>query len=76
MFAVARWQKVLSKMKKLRGKDKLMAEILHKKFYFKYEEPYRMFWHKFFLIGRTFPKSGRTFWCEWPETYALTWQQC
>jgi len=32
MFAVARWQKVLSKMKKLRGKDKLMAEIYIKNF--------------------------------------------
>jgi hypothetical protein len=28
-----------------------------------------MFWHKFFS------KTDRTFWCDWPETYDLTWQQ-
>jgi hypothetical protein len=30
----------------------------------------------FFSTCATFPKSRRTFRCDWPETYALIWQQC
>jgi hypothetical protein len=49
--------------------DRFSTLMLPLNFYFKYVESNSMFWHKFFK------KTDRTFWCDWPETYDLTWQQ-